>query len=76
MSIKKLEAEVLTLSAEERARLAHKIIASIEDRSDGDVAGAWIREIDRRAEQIMRGEVELVPGDEVFRKAFERLRTK
>lgn len=74
MSIDELETQVLSLPAEERARLAHTIIASIEDRSDGDVEEAWIREIDRRAEQIMRGEVELVPGDEVFRKAFERLR--
>lgn len=62
----------MSLPAAERASLAHKLIASIDDDPTGAIEEAWIREVDRRAEEVMKGEVELVPGDEVFRKAFAR----
>lgn len=34
----------------------------------------WIEEVERRVREIRSGEVELVPGEEVFRSALERLR--
>jgi putative addiction module component (TIGR02574 family) len=76
MSKEELETAVLSLPAEERARLAHTLIVSIDDDPAAGVEEAWLREVDRRAEEVMRGEVELVPGDEVFRKAFAKRRKK
>lgn len=74
MSKEELETAVLSLPIEERASLAHKLIASIDDTPSATVEEAWVREGDRRAEEVMRGEVELIPGDEVFRKAFAKRR--
>jgi hypothetical protein len=51
----------------------HKLIASIDDDPTVEAEEAWMREVDRRAEEVLRGEVELVPGDGVFRKAYARL---
>ena len=76
MSREELETALMNLSAEERASLAHKLIASIDDDPTTEVEEAWMQEADRRAEEVKRGEVELVPGDEVFRKAFARRRRK
>jgi putative addiction module component (TIGR02574 family) len=76
MSKEELEAAVLGLPADERASLAHKLIASIDDDATGELEESWVREVDRRAEEVMRDEVDLVSGEEVFRKAFERRRQK
>jgi putative addiction module component (TIGR02574 family) len=76
MSKEELETAVLSLPAEERARLAHTLIVSIDDDPAAGVEEAWLLEVDRRAEEVVRGEVELVPGDEVFRKAFAKRRKK
>jgi putative addiction module component (TIGR02574 family) len=76
MSKEELEMAVLSLPVKERASLAHKLIASIDNDPTGEIEEAWIREVDRRAEEILKGEIELVPGDEVFRKAFARRRKK
>jgi putative addiction module component (TIGR02574 family) len=74
MSKEELEMAVLSLPVGERACLAHELIASIDDGPTDEVEEAWIREVDRRAEEVMRGQVELVPGGEVFRKAFAERR--
>jgi putative addiction module component (TIGR02574 family) len=73
MSREELEKAVMSLPVEERASLAHKLIASIDDDPTVEAEEAWMREVDRRAEEVLRGEVELVPGDEVFRKAYARV---
>ncbi len=72
MSSDELEAVALSLPVEQRARLAHKLIASIDDEPAGQIEEAWIQEVDRRAEEVLNREVETVPGDEVFRKAFAK----
>ena len=76
MSKEELEIAVMNLPVEERASLAHKLIASIDGTPTDSIEEEWTREADRRAEQVMRGEVELVPGEEVFRKALARRRKK
>jgi putative addiction module component (TIGR02574 family) len=75
MSKEELEAAVLSLPREERASLAHKLIVSI-DEGEGDatdLSGEWRQEIRRRVEEIQRGDVHLVPGEEVFGKLRARL---
>ncbi|TVP44030.1 MAG: addiction module antitoxin RelB [Gemmatimonadales bacterium] len=76
MSNEELEAAVMSLRVDERASLAHKILASLDDEPTEATEEAWIHEADRRADQVTKGEVELVPGEEVFRKAFARRRQK
>jgi putative addiction module component (TIGR02574 family) len=62
------------LSELERAELALALIESLDGPPDADVEEAWRIEVERRLGQIERGEVQLVPGDEVFERLRHRLR--
>jgi putative addiction module component (TIGR02574 family) len=57
----------------ERAELALSLIESLDGPADPDVEDAWRIEIERRVGQIERGEVQLIPGDEVFARLRRRL---
>lgn len=61
------------LSETERAELALSLIESLDGPADPDVEEAWRVEIERRIGQVDRGEVQLIPGDEVFAKLRRRL---
>ena len=62
------------LSELERAELALALIESLDGPPDADVEEAWRIEVERRLGQIERGEVQLIPGDEVFERLRHRLR--
>ena len=51
----KLLSEALTLSAEERARMAAALIASLDGKPDEGVEKAWADEIERRARRALSG---------------------
>jgi len=61
------------LSDSERAELALALIESLDGPADPDVEEAWRLEIERRIGQIERGEVQTIPGDQVFAKLRRRL---
>lgn len=67
-SIEVLEAEVLSLSAEDRSRLLDRLIASLG--SDPEIEKAWAAEADRRDAEIDNGMVTAVPAEQ----ALARLR--
>jgi putative addiction module component (TIGR02574 family) len=62
------------LSELERAELALALIESLDGPPDTDVEEAWRIEVERRLAQIERGEVQLIPGDEVLERLRHRLR--
>ena len=74
MKIEALEREVLRLPLEERARLAELLLASLEEPPESEVERIWFAEGRQRAEQIDSGGVQLIPSDEVERKARSLLR--
>jgi putative addiction module component (TIGR02574 family) len=62
------------LLEDERAALALALLESLEaPADDGDVEQAWRLEIERRAAEIERGEVQPVPGDIVLARLRRRL---
>ncbi len=65
-----LKEKASQLSETERAELALTLIESLDGPAEAGVDEAWQVEIERRVGEIERGEVELIPGAEVF----ERLR--
>jgi putative addiction module component (TIGR02574 family) len=69
-TVEALEAEVLRLSASDRARLLERLAISLE--LDPEIEDAWEKEADRREAQVADGSVQLVPGEE----ALARLRAK
>lgn len=69
-----IQRELSELSPEDRAKLALALVESLEPEDDGDIAEAWRLEAERRYEQYKRGEVQAIPGDEVFARIRSRLR--
>lgn len=70
--LERLQNEALELSSNERAALAHSLIASLDEGSDEDpteVELAWEQEIQRRLAEYRRGEVQAVSSADVFAKA-------
>jgi len=61
------------LSETERAELALSLIESLDGPADPNVKEAWRVEVERRIGEIERGEVQLIPGDEVFARLRRRL---
>ena len=72
-TLTELKAKASQLSEAERAELALSLIESLDGPADPDVEEAWRLEIERRVGQIERGEVQLIPGDEVFARLRRRL---
>ncbi len=68
-----LRHELLTLPRKERADLALRLIQSLDEGAEEDVNAYWKEELVRRSRQIESGEAELIPADEVFKKARQRL---
>ena len=73
MSIDELEAEALKLKPEARARLAEKLLDSLENLSIEENDGLWAEEAERRAQTWDAGTDSARPADEVFRDAKARL---
>ena len=72
--VRRLESEVLKLSPKARARLAERLISSLDDHSDPDSERLWLEEAERRLDELLSGKVAGIPADEVFRKARSTLR--
>ncbi len=57
--LEKLEAEALKLSPGERAALAQRLLASLEE--DTEIEEAWAAEVERRVAEVESGTVQLIP---------------
>lgn len=64
MSIHEIEASALQLPPSERARLAQRLIDSLDDA--GEVEQAWTEEAVRRDEELRSGRETAIPADRVF----------
>jgi putative addiction module component (TIGR02574 family) len=64
----------LSLPVEERARLVRQLLESLDTLPSAEVEQLWLEEAARRADQIDRGAVKLVPADEVLARACALLK--
>jgi putative addiction module component (TIGR02574 family) len=69
-----IEHEALRLPPEDRAKLAQKLLLSLDTLSEEESGQAWLIEADRRARELDRGDVQPISADEVRRKARSLLR--
>lgn|GEM_PF-6037846 len=53
--------------------VAEKLLESLDADADVALCDEWITEIRRRADQIDRHEVALIPAEKAFQEAFEAL---
>jgi len=70
----KLEAKALNLPPEQRARLAERLISSLDQAVDPDSEELWIREAERRLDELESGRVEPITAEQVIENARSSLR--
>jgi putative addiction module component (TIGR02574 family) len=77
MSTDEILAAVLALDPKTRAKVAHRIIASLDEAVEGlgeaDWEAAWVEESERRLADLRVGRVNGIPGEQVFARARARL---
>lgn len=65
MNTETIEDTVLHLPPQQRAELAHKLLLSLEEQSEDEIAEAWRVEVLRRSAEIDSGLVDTVSSEEV-----------
>ena len=71
---RELEAKALKLPRRERARLAQRLISSLDPDADADVERLWLQEAERRLAELESGKIHGISADKVIRKARSSLR--
>src|SRR5450432_2214393 len=72
---KEIVEAALKLDPQVRAEVAEEILGSLEDSSYGELSPEWEAELDRRADDIDKGRVQVIPAEEVFAEIEGLLRT-
>jgi putative addiction module component (TIGR02574 family) len=75
LPLDQLEAEALELPVGDRARLATRLLESLDDEAEedpADVEEAWLNEAERRYQRYLAGETVARPAEEVFARIRER----
>jgi putative addiction module component (TIGR02574 family) len=70
-----LAEQLLALPSTDRARVARRLIASLETETEPteEVEAAWREEIARRTRELDKGLVETIPADQVMAEIRQRL---
>jgi putative addiction module component (TIGR02574 family) len=71
---REVESRALRLPRRERARLAQRLISSLDQKADPDVDRLWLQEAERRLRELKGGRVAGIPAEKVVRKARSTLR--
>ncbi len=74
MNTETVEQAALQLPAQQRAELAHKLLLSLDDQDEGEIAQAWHAEAIRRAAEIDSGQADTVSAEEARAAAQALLR--
>jgi putative addiction module component (TIGR02574 family) len=74
LQFEKIQKEIHSLTNREKAALAYRLIEDLDGPPDEGVEQLWIEEAQRRYEAYRSGNLEAIPGDEVMRRARERLK--
>ena len=67
-----LETEALKLTPSERAALAQRLLASLDE--DSEIEEAWAAEIERRIAEVESGAVQVVPIAEALAQVRAKLK--
>lgn len=71
--VEELENAALALPVAERARLAERLLVSLDEVPE--VEAAWVEEVRQRLAEYRAGEVETSTADQVMEDARKRLRS-
>lgn len=73
MATNKIESEALNLDIQDRAKLAGKLLMSLDEPAASEVEQLWIDEAERRLDDFRSGKIQGVPANEVFQRAIAEL---
>lgn len=67
-SLPEIEKDALRLSSEDRARLAVRLLSSLEETAESpeEIETLWIAEAERRFQELRDGVVQGIPAEDVF----------
>jgi putative addiction module component (TIGR02574 family) len=68
MDINQLELETMRLKIDERARLAEKLLLSLDAPTEEENLHLWVAESEQRLKDLREGKAKEIPADEVLRK--------
>ena len=74
MNSRAIEKEALELPVEKRAKLAQRLLESLEDLSEAEAEKLWLQEASRRAAEIDEGKVRLVKSEDLERRVRARIK--
>lgn len=62
----KVMTDALSLPPRSRARLAERLLRSLDESNQKEIDGLWAQEAEDRVDAYARGELKAIPGKEVF----------
>ena len=69
----RLADQVLSLPCEDRVYLVDKLLQSLNAPSREDIDQLWAEEAERRIDEFDSGEIQAIPGEQVFAEIRERI---
>ncbi len=73
ISIEQLTQAALSLPSEARAQLADRLVESLAPGQDDEIQIAWTAEAVRRRDELRRGDIQPIPGNEALQRVRDRL---
>ncbi len=73
MTMQKIESEALNLDIHSRANLVGRLLLSLDEPTTSEVERLWLDEAERRLEEYRAGNIQGIPGNEVFKRAISEL---
>jgi Putative addiction module component len=74
MTIQRIEKEIMKLDSNSRAKLASRLLSSLDELSEDENEKLWAEEALRRHEDLLRGKAKSRPAGAVLRNARARLK--
>lgn len=73
MNLEQIESEALRLPSRDRARLAERLIASLDEKESHECGLLWLIESEKRYQEYREGKLPGKPAEDVFREAFSKI---
>ncbi|MEO8342740.1 MAG: addiction module protein [Gallionella sp.] len=71
--IEEIAKATMQLDLEDRARLAGKLLLSLDEPSSSELDRLWLDEAERRLDDYRSGKTQGIPSEDVFRRAISDL---
>ena len=72
-NLDEISAATMKLDLEDRAKLAGKLLLSLDEPSSTELERLWLDEAERRLEDFRTGKVQGISAEDVFRRAISEL---